>query len=93
MAITPGTPVTREELSAGCYAYNYELFGKSGYGYVPSLGAGIFFCVIFGILLLAHLTQTIWKRVWWTLVFPIGALSRFSCNVPLCATNTIHYHS
>lgn len=69
--------ITRKELSTGCYAYNYELFGQSGYGYVPSFGTGVFFCVIFGIFLFAHLSQSIWKKLWWTLVFPVGALSKF----------------
>lgn len=48
---------------------------ETAYGYVPSLAAGIVFCVLFGLSMLVHLYQTIQTRAWWTIVFSIGALT------------------
>ncbi|OJJ50570.1 hypothetical protein ASPZODRAFT_56749 [Penicilliopsis zonata CBS 506.65] len=67
--------VTAAQLSDGCYAYNYDLYGATNFGYVPSLAGGIAFCAIFGVFLLVHLLQTVWKRMWWTLLFSLGAMT------------------
>ncbi|BFZ62259.1 hypothetical protein YB2330_003347 [Saitoella coloradoensis] len=48
---------------------------EPSYGYVPSLGAGIAFLVLFGLSALVHLVQMCWKRTWWTSVFVIGAIA------------------
>jgi hypothetical protein len=60
-----------EELSVGCHAYR-EGF-KSSYDYIPSKGAGIAFCLLFGITMIAHIVQFSWKRTWWCCVFAIGS--------------------
>ena len=41
----------------------------SPYGYIPSFGAGIAFCVVFGISMLAHAFVTIKNRTWWQFIF------------------------
>jgi hypothetical protein len=46
----------------------------STYGYTPSLGAGIAFCVLFGLSMLLHTFTSIRYRTWWQLVFTVGAL-------------------
>ncbi|ODQ52269.1 RTA1-domain-containing protein [Saitoella complicata NRRL Y-17804] len=48
---------------------------EPSYGYVPSLGVGITFLVLFGLSALVHLVQMCWKRTWWTSVFVIGAIA------------------
>ena len=47
----------------------------NAYHYRPSLTAGIVFLVFFGLSMLVHVAQSIWKRTWWTLVFAVGCLS------------------
>ncbi|PMD26778.1 RTA1-domain-containing protein [Hyaloscypha hepaticicola] len=47
---------------------------KSTYGYTPSLGAGIAFCVLFGLSMVLHTFTSIRYRTWWQLVFTVGAL-------------------
>ncbi|KAI9044382.1 RTA1 domain-containing protein [Aspergillus affinis] len=61
------------ELRTGCHA-KFAGLGTS-YGYVPSLAAGIVFLVLFGLSMLAHTVQFIWKRNWWCVVFSIGCLT------------------
>jgi len=48
---------------------------KPVYGYDPSLVAGIIFCVLFGLIMLLHTFISFRYRVWWQLVFAIGALT------------------
>lgn len=62
------------ELQYGCPAY-IEGVGTS-YGYIPSLGAGIAFCTLFGLSLIIHTIQFIWKRQWWASVFSVGCLGK-----------------
>ncbi len=70
----------------GCAAYVPGV--ATPYGYVPSQGAGIAFCVLFGLSMLAHSYVSIRYRVWWQLVFPIGALCTFNLPDPsLSKTN------
>ncbi|OJJ51641.1 hypothetical protein ASPZODRAFT_442865 [Penicilliopsis zonata CBS 506.65] len=68
------TTRTEEEeiLRQGCHAL-VEGFGTS-YGYKPSLGAGIAFCVLFGLSMILHTVQLVWKRYWWCVVFTLGCL-------------------
>lgn len=66
----------KQELLVGCHA-KIPGVGTS-YGYVPSLGAGIAFCVLFGISMILHTAQMCWKRTWWTSVFSIGCIGKFS---------------
>lgn len=47
---------------------------KSTYGYTPSLGAGIAFCVLFGLSMILHTFTSIRYRTWWQFVFTVGAL-------------------
>jgi len=50
--------------------------GSSGvYGYDPSLAAGVVFCVLFGLSMLAHTFTSFRYRTWWQLVFSVGALT------------------
>ncbi|CEJ56218.1 hypothetical protein PMG11_02435 [Penicillium brasilianum] len=56
----------------GCHA-KVPGIGTS-YGYVPTLGAGIAYCTLFGISMLLHTAQFCWKRTWWCSVFSIGCL-------------------
>ncbi|KAI1774485.1 RTA1 like protein-domain-containing protein [Hypoxylon cercidicola] len=45
------------------------------YGYLPSLAAGIVFCVLFGIGFFGHALQTIRLRRWTSALLTIGALT------------------
>jgi hypothetical protein len=57
-----------------CHAY---IDGRNPpYNYVPSLGAGIVFCVLFGLSMALHTVQFIWKRTWWSSLFAIGAMGQ-----------------
>jgi len=44
------------------------------YGYVPTLAAGIVFCVLYFLSIFAHTFVAIRHRVWWQLLFSIGGL-------------------
>ncbi|KAJ5234681.1 RTA1-domain-containing protein [Penicillium citrinum] len=60
-----------EKLSVGCHAH---LSGyRTSYDYIPSKGAGIVFCLLFGITFIAHIVQFTWKKTWWCSVFAIGS--------------------
>ena len=56
----------------GCAAYMDDV--KTSYGYVPSKAAGIAFCALFGVSMIAHIVQLTWSRTWWASVFAIGCL-------------------
>lgn len=56
-------------LYVGCKAYNGI---QTSYGYVPSKGAGVAFCVLFGLSMITHIAQFWWKRTWWCSVFAVG---------------------
>jgi hypothetical protein len=62
------------QLQIGCHAYIEGV--NTSYGYVPSLGAGIAYCVLFGLSMLLHTVQFAWKRQWWASVFSIGCLGK-----------------
>jgi hypothetical protein len=62
--------------STGCVPYDPRQ--RTAYGYVPSLAAGIVYCVIFGLSMIAHTFQAIKTRALWNLVFAVGCLSMFS---------------
>ena len=61
--------------SIGCVPYNPAQ--RTAYGYVPSLAAGIVYCVLFGLSMVAHTFQAIRTKALWNLVFAVGALSMF----------------
>lgn len=61
---------TDDDLYIGCKAYNGT---DTSYGYVPSSAAGVAFCVLFGLSMLAHIVQFCWKRTWWCSVFALGS--------------------
>lgn len=61
--------------STGCVPYNPAQ--RTAYGYVPSLAAGIVYCVLFGLSMIAHTFQAIKTRALWNLVFAVGCLSMF----------------
>ncbi|KAL2222962.1 RTA1 like protein-domain-containing protein [Thermoascus aurantiacus ATCC 26904] len=65
--------VTRESLRDSCHALIPGV--NPPYGYKPSLAAGIVFCVLFGLSMIAHTVQLVWKRNWWCVVFTIGCLT------------------
>ncbi|KXG48802.1 RTA-like protein [Penicillium griseofulvum] len=60
------------QLQTGCPAYIEGV--NTSYGYVPSLGAGIAYCVLFGLSMILHTVQFAWKRQWWASVFSVGCL-------------------
>ncbi|KAJ6182599.1 hypothetical protein N7485_001241 [Penicillium canescens] len=60
------------EINQGCTALKDDL--EPSYGYVPTKGAGMAFCILFGLSMLAHTFQFCWKRTWWCSVFAIGCL-------------------
>lgn len=64
-----------KQIQAGCHAlipgYN------PAYGYVPSLAAGIVFCILFGLSMSGHLFQSIRKKRWTSYVLTVGAASKF----------------
>ncbi|KAF5627408.1 RSB1-integral membrane transporter [Fusarium sp. NRRL 52700] len=69
-------PLTQEQLDAlrsGCQSLIDGI--DTSYGYVPSLGAGITFCVLFGLSLFGHFVQFIRKRQWTSFAFGVGALT------------------
>lgn len=63
---------TPDQFLSGCYPFNPNFL--PGYGYVPSLGAGIAFCVLFTIALLAHCLYGILNRRWANYLLAVGAL-------------------
>ncbi|CAL00643.1 sphingoid long-chain base transporter RSB1 [Aspergillus awamori] len=63
----------KKQLTYGCHA-KIDGYGTS-YGYVPSLAAGIVFCVLFGLSMLLHTLQLVWKRTWWCSVFVLGCIT------------------
>ena len=66
--------VDKQQLTIGCQA---KIPGvDTSYGYVPSLGAGIAFCALFGISMILHTVQFCWKRTWWCCVFTIGCMGK-----------------
>lgn len=62
----------RLDLQDSCHAYIPGL--ETSYNYVPSLAAGVLFCVLFGLSMVVHIVQFTWKRTWWCSVFAIGCL-------------------
>lgn len=69
-------PLTQEQVDAlrsGCHSLIKGI--DTSYGYVPTLGAGIAFCALFGLSLLGHSVQFIRKRQWTSFAFAVGALS------------------
>lgn len=50
----------------------------TAYGYVPSLAAGIVFCILFGLSMSGHLFQSIRKKRWTSYVLTVGAASTFT---------------
>ncbi|EKV07240.1 RTA1 like protein [Penicillium digitatum] len=60
------------QLLNGCPAYIEGV--DTSYGYVPSLGAGIAYCTLFGLSMIIHIVQFTWKRQWWASVFSVGCL-------------------
>lgn len=56
----------------GCHALVSNV--RTSYNYVPSLGAGIAFCILFGIALAGHIVQTIRFRRWTSILLAVGAL-------------------
>ncbi|OOO06870.1 RTA-like protein [Aspergillus oryzae] len=44
------------------------------YGYQPSLAAGVFFSILFTILMILHVVHCIRRKTWWCMVFAIGCL-------------------
>ncbi|KAG9520557.1 RTA1-domain-containing protein, partial [Aureobasidium melanogenum] len=59
--------------STGCVAYNPAQ--RTAYGYVPSLAAGVVYCVLFGLSMIAHTFQAVKTRALWNLVFAVGCLT------------------
>lgn len=66
--------ITKSSLEGTCHAYITGI--STPYDYAPSLAAGIAFCAIFGISMLAHIYQASWSRMWWCYLFSIGCLGK-----------------
>lgn len=64
-----------EVLQQGCHAYDSRF--TPSYGYIPSLAAGILFCVLFGIPLLYHTFQFCRIRKTTSILLALGALSTY----------------
>ena len=75
-----------QQLRIGCHGYIDGL--NTSYGYVPSLAAGIVFLVLFGLSMIAHTVQCVWKRTWWTMVFTVGCMSTLTFSFCLPKINT-----
>ncbi|RAL11795.1 RTA1 domain-containing protein [Aspergillus homomorphus CBS 101889] len=63
---------SHKELSIGCKAYIEGV--RTSYGYIPSKSAGIAFCFLFVLSMIAHIVQFSWKRTWWCSLFSIGCM-------------------
>ncbi|KIW11355.1 hypothetical protein PV08_10655 [Exophiala spinifera] len=63
---------TRRENTPACAAYNRAL-DPGNYGYHPSLAAGVVFSTIFGLIAIGHLVIVMRTRVYWIVLFSIGA--------------------
>ncbi|PYH90125.1 RTA1-domain-containing protein [Aspergillus ellipticus CBS 707.79] len=63
----------KKQLQENCHAL-VPGYGTS-YGYVPSLAAGIVFCSLFGVSMILHMIQLVWKRQWWCIVFVLGCIT------------------
>jgi hypothetical protein len=50
------------------------------YGYRPGFGAGIAFCVVFGISMLLHIYSSIRYKTWWQFIFVVGALGKVAVS-------------
>lgn len=59
-------------LLTGCYAYSPAI--PTSYGYVPSLSAGITFCVLFGLSSGGHLFRSIQHHCWSSYLLTIAAV-------------------
>ncbi|KAI9691012.1 MAG: hypothetical protein M1822_008632 [Bathelium mastoideum] len=68
----PAHELSQKQQSVGCVAYDPLV--DPGYGYIPTLAAGIVFSIIFGLTMFAHITQTVIKRKWWYSTFAIAAV-------------------
>ncbi|KAF4493956.1 RSB1-integral membrane transporter [Fusarium agapanthi] len=69
-------PLTQEQVDAlrsGCQSLIEGI--DTSYDYVPTLGAGIAFCVLFGLSLFGHFVQFVRKRQWTSFAFGVGALT------------------
>jgi hypothetical protein len=67
-------------LKNGCFPYLLE-GNSNGYGYWPTLGAGIAFDVLFIVVLVGHLVQFVRLRKATSILFAIGAASTYPCFV------------
>lgn len=72
---SPSFMMTSTPNPNGCVAWSPSTYGTSVYGYRPSFDLGAIFCALFGVSLLLHSVQTLWKKQWWLLAFVLGALS------------------
>ena len=73
MSSKPLTLQQIHEIQSGCHALIPGI--HTSYGYVPSLAAGVIFCVLFGLSLCGHIFQAIRKRRWTSYVLAAGAIT------------------
>jgi hypothetical protein len=67
-----------------------QIAGHEGlYGYDPSMAVGIVFCVLFGMSMLLHIFTSFRYRVWWQMVFAVGALSTESFFIFFCVATSL----
>lgn len=60
------------------------------YGYQPSLAAGVFFSILFTILMIFHVVHCIRRKTWWCMVFAIGCLGASTHPYPI-SYNSFQY--
>jgi len=73
MSSKPLTLQQVHEIESGCHALIPGI--DTAYGYVPSLAAGVIFCVLFGLSLCGHIFQAVRKRRWTSYVLAAGAIT------------------
>ncbi|PLB46365.1 hypothetical protein P170DRAFT_477246 [Aspergillus steynii IBT 23096] len=84
MSTTTVSPTTASPLSTAIPTCTTPKPGKNGYlppeacdvilYYVPSFGAAVFFCVLYGLLMIAHIVQGFMYKKRYTWVIVMGAL-------------------
>ncbi|KAF4336666.1 RSB1 [Fusarium beomiforme] len=63
---------TEQDLHEGCHALVPGI--PASFGYVPTLSAGVVFCVLFGLSTVVHTFQLLRFKAWWCTVFVVGGL-------------------
>ncbi|KAL1985497.1 hypothetical protein VTN96DRAFT_7827 [Rasamsonia emersonii] len=71
-AAATNTAQLKHQLGETCHPYIEGI--NPPYNYIPSLAAGIVFCVLFGLSGAVHVVQFVWTKKWWCSLFTIGCI-------------------